>query len=66
MARRLVRNPVYRRVQSALRELVRNGEFAGGEQFLTERQVSQRFGVSRPTANKALAALAAEGVVEFR
>lgn len=42
------------------------GEFAAGGKFLTERDVAERFGVSRPTANKALAALVGEGVLEFR
>jgi DNA-binding GntR family transcriptional regulator len=37
-----------------------------GDRFLTERQVSEQFGVSRATANKALANVVAEGVLEFR
>ena len=54
-----------------LREELRNlcgdgGEFAAGDRFLTEREAAERFGVSRPTANKALAALVGEGVLEFR
>ena len=54
-----------------LREDLRNlcgegGEFGAGEKFLTEREAAWRFGVSRPTANKALAALVGEGVLEFR
>jgi GntR family transcriptional regulator len=50
----------------SLRELIRSGEFAEGDRFLTERQVSEQFHVSRPTANKALASLVAEGALEFR
>ena len=42
------------------------GEFGPGDQFLTERQVADRFGTTRPTANKALASLVGQGVLEFR
>ena len=42
------------------------GEFGPGDRFLTERETADRFGVSRPTANKALASLVGEGLWEFR
>ncbi len=35
-------------------------------QFLTERQICERFDVSRATANKALSNLVVEGVLEFK
>lgn len=60
------RPPVYQQLLASLRTLVRNGDFAEGDRFLTERQVSDRYSVSRPTANKALASLVAEGILEFR
>lgn len=62
----LVRDPIYHQLNQALRALLREGEFKVGDQFLTERQVSERFGVSRITANKALSNLVAEGVLEFK
>jgi GntR family transcriptional regulator len=62
----LVRDPLYSQVNDVLRAMLRRGEFAPGDQFLTERQVSERFGISRATANKALAALVGEGTLEFR
>lgn len=62
----LVRNPIYHQLTDVLRGLIRKGEFKDGQQFLTERQVGERFGISRITANKALASLVAEGVLEFR
>ena len=37
-----------------------------GGRFLTERQVSERFQVSRATANKAVSNLVAEGLLTFR
>jgi GntR family transcriptional regulator len=62
----LVRDPIYHQLNQALRSLLREGEFKVGDQFLTERQVSERFAVSRITANKALSNLVAEGVLEFK
>jgi GntR family transcriptional regulator len=37
-----------------------------GAKFLTEREICGRYGVSRPTANKALSNLVSEGLLEFR
>lgn len=62
----LIKIPVYQQLNSLLRESIRQGEFAPGERFLTERQVCERFGVSRATANKALSNLVAEGLLIFR
>lgn len=61
----LIRDPVYQQLTARLREqAVRH--FRPGDQFLTERQIVTRFGVSRATANKALAGLVSEGLLEFR
>ena len=49
----------------ALRGILRS-EFQPGRRFLTEREISARFGVSRATANKALGNLVSENLVEFR
>jgi len=65
-AGRLVREPVYQQLNDLLQELIRSGEFKAGQQFLTERGVGERFGVSRVTANKALSHLVVQGVLEFR
>lgn len=62
----LVRDPVYQQLNQLLQGLIRDGEFKPGQQFLTEREVGQRFGISRVTANKALSHLVVEGVLEFR
>jgi GntR family transcriptional regulator len=62
----LVREPIYHQLHDLLRALVTGGEFKAEAQFLTERQVSERFGVSRVTANKALSQLVVTGVLEFR
>ncbi len=65
-AHRLVRQPMYQQMNEILRELLRSGEFAEGDQFLTERQIAERFQVSRPTANKVLGGMVSEGLLEFR
>ncbi len=65
MARAAVSGPVYKQVIVSLEKLART-EFSVGEQFLTERQVSERYAISRPTANKALTSLVADGILEFR
>ena len=65
-SRKLVRNPLYVQLKQILRELTKSDEFRVGDKFLTERQISERFDVSRVTANKALSNLVAEGVLSFR
>jgi GntR family transcriptional regulator len=62
----LTREPIYQQLNQLLRSLVHSVEFPVGGQFLTERQVSERFQVSRATANKALSNLVAEGLLTFR
>ena len=66
MATALVRQPIYQQLNGALRGLVSSGEFKTGARFLSEREVSVRFEVSRITANKALSNLISEGILEFR
>lgn len=61
----LVREPVYQQLNQALRSLLGSDPFPIGARFLTERQISDRFGVSRATANKALSNLVSEGLLEF-
>jgi GntR family transcriptional regulator len=60
------REPVYQTLSQRLRALIGSPEFPLGSRFLTEREVSLRFQVSRATANKALSNLASEGLLEFR
>jgi GntR family transcriptional regulator len=62
----LVKAPVYQQLNELLRQIIKSGEVRPGAQFLTERQISERFEVSRATANKALSNLVSEGVLEFR
>ena len=61
-----LKNPIYCQLNDKLRELIRGGEFKAGDKFLAEREIGERFGVSRVTANKAVSNLVAEGVLEFK
>ncbi len=62
----IVRDPAYQQLHGLLRGLIRSGDYTAGSKFPTERAVAARFGVSRVTANKALAGLVAEGVLDFK
>jgi GntR family transcriptional regulator len=66
MTTALVKQPIYQQLNEALRSILGSGEFKTGARFLTEREVSQRFEVSRATANKALSNLVSEGILEFK
>ena len=66
MIMQINKTPIYQQLNEALRDLIRQGEFHPNEQFLTERQICERFEVSRATANKALSNLVSEGIVEFK
>ncbi len=61
----LVRSPVYQQLNQRLRAALAT-EYRSGDQFLTEREVAEKFQVSRATANKSLASLVSEGFLEFR
>ena len=47
-----------------LRELLTSGAFPAGARFPSEYELQDRYDVSRATANKAVALLAAEGLLE--
>ena len=66
MTTALVKQPIYQQLNEALRTILGSGEFKTGARFLTEREVSHRFEVSRATANKALSNLVSEGILEFK
>ncbi len=66
MATALVKDPIYQQLNQILRGLITSGEYPIGKKFLTEREVGDRYGISRVTANKALSSLVSEGLLEFR
>lgn len=59
------RNPVYQQLNNLLRSSLAE-DYSRGDRFMTEREISEKYQVSRATANKALASLVSEGLIEFR
>src|SRR3954452_19874439 len=49
-----------------LKELISSGQFSAGARLPTERELTQRFGVSRSSLREAMRALALVGVLEPR
>ena len=49
-----------------VKELMSSGEFKAGSRLPTERELTQRFGVSRSSLREATRALALVGVLESR
>ncbi|MBI9105783.1 MAG: GntR family transcriptional regulator [Spirochaetales bacterium] len=64
--KKLKREPLYEQLSILLTELINSDEFVVGDKFLSERQICERFDVSRPTANKAVSALLQKQILEFR
>ena len=57
---------LYRQVAEQIAGLIRAGEFAVGDRLPSERDLSTKLGVSRPTVREAMIALEISGLVEVR
>ena len=62
----LAREPVHLRLTELCRGAIREGKFPAGERFPSERELAERYEVSRATANKAIATLVTEGWLELK
>lgn len=58
--------PLYRQIQSDLRDRVSSGELSPGAQVETEQELMSHYGVSRATVRQALSGLVSEGLLEIR
>lgn len=58
--------PVYKRIQSAIRDRIEASELKPGDPVASERELARTHGVSLMTARHALADLEREGIVERR
>ena len=56
--------PPYQQVAAALRTQIKRGKLKPGDRIPSVEQICATFGVARTTARKAVAVLAAEGLVE--
>jgi GntR family transcriptional repressor for pyruvate dehydrogenase complex len=57
---------LYQQVAATLAEAIRNGAYPVGRRLPSERELAERFGVSRPTLREAMIALEIQGFVESR
>ena len=57
---------LYRQVADQLRQMIDSGEYAVGARLPAERELAERFGLSRPTIREALIALEVEGRIRIR
>ena len=55
--------PLYYQVSECLEEMIKKGEIRPDEQMLSEDVLAARFGVSRPTINKAIAILIRKSII---
>ena len=58
--------PLYRRIETDLRDRIRSGDLAPGAQVETEVELMDRYGVSRATVRQALRELVEQGLLEIR
>jgi GntR family transcriptional regulator len=58
--------PLYEQVADALRAEIRGGRYQPGDKLPSERELSERFEVSKVTARQAIVQLRAEGLVTSR
>lgn len=57
---------LYRSVADELTRLIKSGDFVAGQRLPTERELADRFQVSRPTVREAVIALEIAGMVSVR
>jgi GntR family transcriptional regulator, transcriptional repressor for pyruvate dehydrogenase complex len=57
---------LYRQIAEQVRSLIAAGEFPPGARLPAERELAERFGVSRPSLREALIALEVQGYVDVR
>jgi GntR family transcriptional regulator len=55
--------PLYYQVSEFIEDLIKKGDILPGERMLSEEVLAERFGVSRPTINKAIAILLRKSVL---
>src|SRR5262249_53378671 len=60
------RSRIYEHIVEQIRALIREGSWAPGDQIPPERELAERFRVSRTSVREALRALEMQGVIESR
>jgi len=57
---------LYERIAAEIRQALSSGRYSVGDRLPSERDLAQRYGVSRPTVREAIIALEVDGLVEVR
>jgi len=55
--------PLYHQVRLVLEQLIERGYLVKGQPFMSEEEIAERLGVSRPTVNKAMKSLMDDGYI---
>tara|TARA_R110002096_G_scaffold147220_15_gene306961 strand:- start:295 stop:1095 length:801 start_codon:yes stop_codon:yes gene_type:complete len=58
--------PIHLQLASLCRDAIQSGAYEAGDRFPSEREIAERYEVSRATANKVISSLVAEGLLELR
>ena len=58
--------PVHLRLGDICRKAILDGDFTAGERFPSERELAERYQVSRATANKVISTFVTEGLLELQ
>ncbi|GAB4252057.1 MAG: GntR family transcriptional regulator [Candidatus Methylacidiphilales bacterium] len=66
MSTPIVTEPVYQQLARLCRQALVNGTYAPGDRFPSERELAEKYKVSRATANKVISNMVAEGLLQFR
>jgi GntR family transcriptional regulator, sialic acid-inducible nan operon repressor len=65
-AQRIVKRKLSDDVLDKLMELIDSGQFAPGDTFPSERELTERFGVGRPAVREAMQALQSAGLIDVQ
>lgn len=57
--------PLWRKIEKAIREDIRNGRYAAGSRLPPDRLIASAYGASRLTARRALASLEQQGLIRI-
>jgi GntR family transcriptional regulator len=62
----IVRDTIYQQLHKLLKDKILSNELKPGDKFDTERAISEKYNVSRITANKVISGLVSQGLLEIR
>ena len=66
MNRNLQKAPIKQEVMQHMMDMVLNGDFAPGDRFHSEKELTQMFNISRPVLRESLSAMETIGIIDVR